>query len=459
MRWVRSWPRNTSRPSTSCACRCRPGTHRGGVWAGVAKTTRQRVRARNGSAPPSAGTRPATCSTPSASCWWNARMRWASRCDRSWATSRRGDGCSRRPGATARRGARGPARGRPAALRPGRHALHRLFRRPGRAAARALPGTMHLVRWTAIREASRRACHGHRAGRRGPAGHREPPGPDDPNHGLYMHKASFGARMGGAHAGSTPVLRPGAMRIAGGAGPSSMPARGPARAAGWPVTDGGSDHTRIDDRGRDSSRTRGGTLADLVGGSSRATCCDRCSRVACLWPASRSWASPTIPVGSGPGSVFVAIQGDHHDGHDHVPAAVAAGAVGLVLERALPIAGRAPGPGRAHLAARWPSARPGSKATPATAWASWASRAPTARRPRPTSSARCSRRPGCRPACWAPSMSWSAARAWATRGAPRPRRRPSSRACSARWSMRAIAGRSSRRPRHGLAQERVGEVA
>lgn len=41
----------------------------------------------------------------------------------------------------------------------------------------------------------------------------------------------------------------------------------------------------------------------------------------------------------GPGDVFVAVPGAHHDGHDHVPAAVAAGAVALVLERAVPTPG------------------------------------------------------------------------------------------------------------------------
>ncbi len=34
---------------------------------------------------------------------------------------------------------------------------------------RSLPGTMHLVRWTAIREALAAGRHGHRAGWRGPA--------------------------------------------------------------------------------------------------------------------------------------------------------------------------------------------------------------------------------------------------------------------------------------------------
>ena len=40
-----------------------------------------------------------------------------------------------------------------------------------------------------------------------------------------------------------------------------------------------------------------------------------------------------------PGAVFVAVPGAHHDGHDHAPAAVAAGASALVLERAIPTPG------------------------------------------------------------------------------------------------------------------------
>jgi UDP-N-acetylmuramoyl-L-alanyl-D-glutamate--2,6-diaminopimelate ligase len=105
------------------------------------------------------------------------------------------------------------------------------------------------------------------------------------------------------------------------------------------VTDGGSDQTRIDEGGGDSSRTRGGTLAELVG---------RLESRDVL----RSVLTGGVPLAGievlgithdsrrvAPGSVFVAIQGDHHDGHDHVPAAVAAGAVGLVLERAVPTPG------------------------------------------------------------------------------------------------------------------------
>jgi UDP-N-acetylmuramoyl-L-alanyl-D-glutamate--2,6-diaminopimelate ligase len=40
-----------------------------------------------------------------------------------------------------------------------------------------------------------------------------------------------------------------------------------------------------------------------------------------------------------PGDVFVAVPGAHHDGHDHAPEAVAKGASGLVLERAVPAPG------------------------------------------------------------------------------------------------------------------------
>jgi UDP-N-acetylmuramoyl-L-alanyl-D-glutamate--2,6-diaminopimelate ligase len=37
-----------------------------------------------------------------------------------------------------------------------------------------------------------------------------------------------------------------------------------------------------------------------------------------------------------PGSLFVAIPGEHHDGHDFAPAAIEAGAAGLIVERPLP---------------------------------------------------------------------------------------------------------------------------
>ena len=75
---------------------------------------------------------------------------------------------------------------------------------------RELPGTMHLVRWTAIRDAIAEGATAIELGGVDLPGHREPPGPDDPNHGLYVHKASFGAqwvvrtRPGGWSCGRAP---------------------------------------------------------------------------------------------------------------------------------------------------------------------------------------------------------------------------------------------------------------
>ena len=160
-----------------------------------------------------------------------------------------------------------------------------------------------------------------------------------------------------------------------------------------------------------------------------------------------------------PGWLFVAVPGEHHDGHDHAPAAVAAGAVGA-----------RPGAGHAHARACprcWSARRARRSPSP-----------PLVRgrpEPRPgrrghhrhrrqdddrrTSCARCSRPRRCPRACWAPSMSSSAARAWATPGAPRRPRRPSSRRCCAAWSMRGDRFAVVESTSHGLAQERVGEVA
>ena len=45
-------------------------------------------------------------------------------------------------------------------------------------------------------------------------GHREPPGPDEPNHGLYVHKASFGARWVVRTPARRLVVRPTAVRVA-----------------------------------------------------------------------------------------------------------------------------------------------------------------------------------------------------------------------------------------------------
>ncbi len=79
---------------------------------------------------------------------------------------------------------------------------------------RELPGTMHLVRWTAIREAIAAGASAIELGGVDLPGHREPPGPDDPNHGLYMHKASFGAQWIVRSPARRLVLRPRATQIA-----------------------------------------------------------------------------------------------------------------------------------------------------------------------------------------------------------------------------------------------------
>ena len=111
-------------------------------------------------------------------------------------------------------------------------------------------------------------------------------------------------------------------------------------------------------------------------------------------PIRSSAPSATTPGSSTPGDLFVARRGQHADGHDHVAAAVAAGAAAVIVERPVPgIRGaRAPRPRLAGWPWRWPPR--GAPATPRGAWASWASRAPTAR-PRPrTSCAPSSRAPG-----------------------------------------------------------------
>jgi lipid II:glycine glycyltransferase (peptidoglycan interpeptide bridge formation enzyme) len=84
-----------------------------------------------------------------------------------------------------------------------------------RAALRhALPGTMHLVRWTVVRDALAEGASAVELGGVDLPGHREPPGPDEPNHGLYVHKASFGAVWVVRTPARRLVLRPGAARVA-----------------------------------------------------------------------------------------------------------------------------------------------------------------------------------------------------------------------------------------------------
>lgn len=79
---------------------------------------------------------------------------------------------------------------------------------------RDLPGTMHLVRWTAIRDALAEGCPAIELGGVDLPGHRSPPRPGDPNRGLYEHKRGFGAEWLQREAPRRIVLRPGAERLA-----------------------------------------------------------------------------------------------------------------------------------------------------------------------------------------------------------------------------------------------------
>jgi lipid II:glycine glycyltransferase (peptidoglycan interpeptide bridge formation enzyme) len=79
---------------------------------------------------------------------------------------------------------------------------------------RQLPGAMHLVRWTVIREALAAGMPSVELGGVDIPGHRRPPTPGEPNHGLYVHKASFGARWVVRTPARRLVLRPWADRLA-----------------------------------------------------------------------------------------------------------------------------------------------------------------------------------------------------------------------------------------------------
>ena len=148
-----------------------------------------------------------------------------------------------------------------------------------------------------------------------------------------------------------------------------------------------------------------------------------------------------------PGWVFVAVRGDHHDGHDHAAEAVSAGAISVVVEHSLPGLGVPQVLVAAARGLRSRPAPPGSRAIRATRWASWASRARTARRPRRSWSARCSRHAGLRTGL---TGHHRCHRGRSEPGQPGPRhdtggaRTPGTSA--PRWRMRAIAGRSSNRP-------------
>ena len=185
----------------------------------------------------------------------------------------------------------------------------------------SLPGTMHLVRWTVIRDALAEGVSAVELGGVDLPGHREPPGPDEPNHGLYVHKVSFGAQWVVRTPARRLVLRPGAVRVAdtrdlavglGRKAAAAIPGRPAVTArplAGLVA--------RLETR--DELRSVLGSAADLtdvsVGGVTHDSRHVR------------------------PGDLFVAVPGAHHDGHDHAPAAIEAGASALVLERAVPAPG------------------------------------------------------------------------------------------------------------------------
>jgi lipid II:glycine glycyltransferase (peptidoglycan interpeptide bridge formation enzyme) len=69
-------------------------------------------------------------------------------------------------------------------------------------------GTMHLVRWTAIREALGEGVPFIELGGVDLPGARHKPGPDEPGWGMYEHKASFGAEWVESAAAHEIVLRP-----------------------------------------------------------------------------------------------------------------------------------------------------------------------------------------------------------------------------------------------------------
>jgi lipid II:glycine glycyltransferase (peptidoglycan interpeptide bridge formation enzyme) len=79
---------------------------------------------------------------------------------------------------------------------------------------RELPGTMHLVRWTAIRAALAEGCPAIELGGVDLPGHRRPPEKGDPNRGLYEHKRGFGAEWVEREPARRIVLRPHAERLA-----------------------------------------------------------------------------------------------------------------------------------------------------------------------------------------------------------------------------------------------------
>jgi lipid II:glycine glycyltransferase (peptidoglycan interpeptide bridge formation enzyme) len=79
---------------------------------------------------------------------------------------------------------------------------------------RELPGTMHLLRWTAIRDALTEGYPAIELGGVDLPGRRTPPQPGDPNRGLYEHKRGFGAEWVEREPARRIVLRPGPERLA-----------------------------------------------------------------------------------------------------------------------------------------------------------------------------------------------------------------------------------------------------
>jgi peptidoglycan pentaglycine glycine transferase (the first glycine) len=79
---------------------------------------------------------------------------------------------------------------------------------------RELPGTMHLLRWTAIRDAHTEGCPAIELGGVDLPGRRTPPQPGDPNRGLYEHKRGFGAVWVEREPARRIVLRPGVEQLA-----------------------------------------------------------------------------------------------------------------------------------------------------------------------------------------------------------------------------------------------------
>ena len=79
---------------------------------------------------------------------------------------------------------------------------------------RELPGTMHLVRWTAIRDALTEGVSAIELGGVDLPRHRRPPQKGAPNRGLYEHKRGFGACWVERSPARRTVLRPGPERLA-----------------------------------------------------------------------------------------------------------------------------------------------------------------------------------------------------------------------------------------------------